>query len=105
MIHSFTLSQRGRMFEFELEQSGRTFKVLRAKDSAAPHLCLGYSPTKGVDEVLDKSSDALQVFNIATRVRVGDCTLGALEMRAPDIETLKLALARVQVLFWDSESI
>lgn len=104
MNHSFLIGQRGRKFSFELQQTGRTFLVLSAKDVDHPHLRLGFSP-KGVDEVLDTSSDAWQVFSVSTKVRVADCVLGTTEMRAPDVDALKNALAQVRLTFWDSEEL
>lgn len=104
MSHSFLIGQRGRQFSFELEQSGRTFRVLRAQDVDRPHLHLGFSP-QGVDEVLDTQSDAWQVFGVSTKVRKDGCVLGTAEMRAHDLDALKHALSRVRLTFWDSEEL
>lgn len=102
--HSLSIATKGAEIHFELEQSGRSFEVLSISVADAPDLRVGFDPA-GADEVLDETSDARQVFNIATRIRLDGCVLCNQEMRAPDIETLRSVLARAKFRFWNPEEI
>lgn len=102
--HTIEIKNSSGTVVFELEKTGRTFKVLRAVMDNRPELVVGFDP-KSADEVLDQDSDAQQVFGIAMRVKVLGCTLGVSEMRAPDVETLTLALKKVKFRAWSPEEI
>ncbi len=104
ILHTIEIEKSGSRAVFELEQSGRTFKVLSAVVDGRSELSLGFDPASA-EEVLDDSSDARQVFNIALRVRSLGCTLALDEMRAPDVETLRMALSKVKLRFWSQEEI
>lgn len=104
MKHTLELSKSGNTVLLELEQKGRTFQVLKAQVKDRPELSIGFDPASA-DEVLDETSDARQVFNIAMSVRVQGCTLNMKEMRAADIETLTQALRKVKFRFWNQEEV
>lgn len=98
------IKKRSGIYRFKLKQSGRTFHVLESVLEGQEELTVGFRPSAGVT-VLDKDSDALQVFNIANSVEVDGVRMAYDVMRAPDIETLKLALDKVELAAFDHEAI
>lgn len=102
--HTLRIKKRDGIYIFRLRQSGRTFAVLEAKVEGREDLSVGFRPSAGVT-VLDETSDVRQVFNIAMKVEVDGVRLGYDEMRAPDIETLKLVLEKVKLAAFNLEEI
>lgn len=100
MEHTLRIKKRDGIYRFKLQQSGRTFSVLEAVLEGREELTVGFLPSAGVT-VLDKGSDALQVFNIANSVEVDGVRMAYDVMRASDIETLKLALDKVKLVAFD----
>lgn len=86
-----------------LQQKGRRFTVL-GLTVEGESATFGFDPSKATT-VLDKGSDALQCFNIASDVRYGDVVLSNSEMRAVCVEDIAAALKVVKVRCFNPEDI
>lgn len=89
-----------------LSQKGRRFDVISFTVAANPDLSLAFKPTGPGIENLDESSDAMQVFNCSSRIRVdGYIVLSSSEMIAPSVEELEAALKKAKISPFLSEEI
>lgn len=86
-----------------LQQQGRRFTVVDLTVNGESET-FGFDPSKAT-AILDKGSDALQCFNIASSVRYGDVVLSNSEMRAVCVEDIAAALKVVKVRCFNPEEI
>lgn len=103
--HSLKLKTNIGPVELDLLQKGSTFEVERIESLDEPEFQVGFDPDGPGVINLDKSSDAMDVFNISTTIRVDRITLSSLEMRAHSIEELEAALKKVKFRRWNHEEI
>ncbi|KWU19084.1 hypothetical protein [Burkholderia cenocepacia] len=103
--HEFSLHTNIGIVSIVLNQHGRTFRVERLQRDDEPESCVGFHPSGPGIENLDTTSDAYDVFGISTRIRTADATLGTSEMRAYDIDSLRLILKKVKFASWNHEAI
>jgi hypothetical protein len=103
--HAFSLSTNVGLVHFEFVQQGRAFVVQRMERDEAPDYQVGFQSSGPGVENLDTTSDAFNVFDISTKIRTADATLGVFEMRAFDIDSLRAALKKAKFASWNHEAI
>lgn len=104
MDHELKIKTSSGAGQLRLKQSGRNFEVVSLAIDGDDNAVFGFDP-KHATAVLDKGSDALQCFNIASDVRYGDVVLSNTTMRAACVEDIAAALKVVKVCCFNPEAI